>query len=798
MIKIYLKIAWRNLNKHRFFSLVNICGLALGVAAFWIIASYMTDEWSYDRYNDKSDRIFRVAQHGKWGNGGFNLAITSIPYAPALKADYPEVEDAIRIDLEGGGKIIYNDKQIVANDISFTDNAIFNIFTYHFLSGDPNTALSKPNSIVLTKTLAEKIFGDAALAMDKIISFGVNGSSQNVVTGVIADVPANSTFKFSALRSFDDNYTGQWASAGVFTFVLLKNHDDYKKIEARSDDFFNKHLKASFAGVKYKMELQPLTSIHLHSNLDYEMGNNGNITYMYIFGIVGLLILVIAIINYVNLTTARSSVRVKEIGIRKVIGSGKAQLLYMFFFESILLAILATLAGMVLIQAALPYFNLLSGKSLNIWYFGVSKSLLIFAFFALVTGVVSGIYPALFLSGFKTIPAMKGQLGNQSSTILFRKGLVIFQFVITIVMIVGSCIIYQQLHYVLNRDLGFDKSQMLTFHIHNKGARAKTEEIKAQLLQNPLIQSVAVAGNPIGNNDIGSNAFNIGPDGNNAADTKMVESLIVDPDFIPAMQIKMAMGRNFQKGISDTANHSIIVNETLINELGWKNPIGRRVRTGVNHGVINYSTIIGVTKDFNTYSLQHKVSPMVLNLPAVTNDRDNMYVRLSKNNIPAALAYLQQVYARFDPENKVDYHWLDQNFADQYLSEKKQGNLLLIFTVLAICIACLGLFGLVTFTAEQRVKEIGIRKVLGAGIHHIVNMLAKELVLLVFVAAIVAAPIAWFAVNKWLQNFAYRVNIQWWVFIAAGVAAMLIAFITISVRSVKAAMANPANSLKSE
>ncbi|WP_295796332.1 ABC transporter permease [Mucilaginibacter sp.] len=796
MIKNYFKIAWRNLHKHRFFSLVNICGLAIGVAAFWIIALYVTDEWSYDRYNEKSDRIFRVAQHGKWDNGGFNLAITSVPYAPALKADYPEVEEAIRIDQEGGGKITYGDKRIDAGDISYADAAIFNVFTYHFLSGDPETALSKPNSIVLTKTLAEKIFGDATYAVDKTIYFDKNDAQ--TVTGVINDVPANSTFKFSALRSFNANLTGNWPAANLFTFVLLKNHDDYKKIEAKSGAFFNKYLKPYFAGVKYNMELQPLTSIHLHSKLDYEMGNSGNIAYMYVFSVVGLLILAIAIINYVNLTTARSSVRIKEIGIRKVIGSGKANLIMMFFAESILLATLATVAGMLVIQTAIPYFNHLSGKSLDIWYFGTGKSLLIFAAFAFIAGIISGIYPALFLSGFKTIPAMKGQLGNQSSTIIFRKGLVVFQFVITVVMIVGSCVIYQQLHYVLEKDLGFNKSQVLTFHISNKGARAKTEQIKAQLLQNPLIQSVAAAGNPIGNNDIGSMGFNIGTDGRNSPDTKLVESLIIDEDFIPAMQIKMVQGRNFIKGVSDTANHAILVNETLVKEYGWKNPLGKRVPTGVDHGVVLYSTIVGVTNDFNTYSLQHKISPMVLNLPYVPNDKDNLYVRLSKNNIPAAINYLQQVYAQFDPENKIDYHFLDQNFAAQYQSEQKQGNLLLIFTVIAIAIACLGLFGLVTFTAQQRVKEIGIRKVLGARVSHIVNMLAKELVLLVLVAAVIATPIAWFAISKWLQSFAYRVDIHWWIFLAAGIIAMLIAFITISIRSVKAALTNPVKSLKSE
>ncbi len=796
MIQNYFKIAWRNLNKHRFFSLVNICGLAIGVAAFWVIALYVTDELSYDRYNEKADRIFRVVQHGKWSTGGFDLAITAVPYAPALKADYPEVEDAIRIDGEGGGKITYNDKEITANDISFTDNAIFNVFTYHFLEGDPQTALAKPQSIVLTKTLAIKLFGDVSSAIDKTISF--ENKDVNTVTGVIDDVPANSHFTFSALRSFNTNYTGRWGDANVYTYVLLKHPDDYQKIEAGSASFYNKYLKTELANVHYRMELQPVTSIHLHSNLQFEMGNNSNITYVYVFSIVALLILSIAVINYVNLTTARSAVRIKEIGIRKVIGSGRKQLMYMFFSESVLFTMLATSIALVLIQASLPYFNQMSGKSLDIWHFGIVKSILLFGGFALISGLVSGIYPALFLSRFDTIPAMKGQLGNQSSTILFRKLLVVFQFVITIVMIVGSCIIYQQLHYVLNKDLGFNKSQMLTFHIHSKTARAKIDAMKSQLLQNPLIKNVSAAGNPIGNNDIGETGFNFGPDGKTASDTKIVERLIIDEDFIPAMQIKLLQGRNFMKGKADSAQNAIIVNSTLVNELGWKNPVGMRVRTGVDKGVISWSTIVGVIKDFNTYSLQHKIAPMELVLPQSADDKDNLYVRLSGKNIPGALDYLKSVYSQFDSENKVDYHFLDQNFANQYQTEQKQGNLLLIFTVLAITIACLGLFGLVTFTAEQRVKEIGIRKVLGASISNIVSLLTKELILLVIISTVVAAPVAWYAMNKWLQSFAYRVDLHWWVFIAAGFAAILIAFITVSVRSVKAAMANPAKSLKTD
>lgn len=796
MIRNYLKIAWRNLNKHRFFSMVNICGLAMGIAAFWVIALYVANEWSYDRYNEKADRIFRVVQHGKWGNGGFDLAITSTPYAPALKADYPEVEDAVRIDMDGGGKITYNDKQITVDDISFADNSIFNIFTYHFLSGDPQTALSEPRSIVLTKTLAIKLFGDTQSAIDKTIFFDNNLS--NKVTGVIDDVPLNSHFRFSALRSFNANLTGTWGNAHLFTYVLLKNPGDYKKIEAHSDEFYNRYLKSDFANIRYKMELQPLTSIHLHSKLDYEMGTNGSITYVYTFSIIALLILCIAIINYVNLTTARSSVRIKEIGIRKVIGSDRKQLMLMFFAESVLLAILATAVAVFLIHATLPFFNHLSGKTLNIWWFGTTRTLIIFTAFAFITGLISGIYPALFLSGFRTIPAMKGQLGSQSSTIIFRKSLVVFQFVITMVMIVGSCVIYQQLHFVLNKNLGFNKSQMLTFHIQNHTVRTEIAALKTQLLQSPLIESVAAAGNPIGNNDIGENPFNIGPDGNNTPETKLAQQLIIDEDFIPAMQIKLLQGRNFIKGPADSANNAIIVNSTLINALGWKNPIGKRVRTGVDKGKITWSTIVGVVKDFNIYSLQHKIAPLVLSLPQTAMDEDNLYVRLSPNNIQASLKYLQTVFGRFDAENKVDYHFLDQNFASQYQSEEKQGTLLLIFTVLAISIACLGLLGLVTFTAEQRVKEIGIRKVLGASVKNIVTLLTKELVLLVLLAALIASPLGWFAMNKWLQGFAYRVSIDWWVFLAAGVIIVFIAFVTMSIRSVKAAVANPVKSLKAE
>jgi putative ABC transport system permease protein len=795
MLRNYFTIAWRNLKKHKAFSFINIFGLAVGIAAFWLIALYVTDELSYDRYNTKADRIVRVVQHASWDSGKFDFAVTSAPYAGALKADFPQVEETARIDPEGGGKITVGDKTINEGSMLFTDNAIFKIFSYQFLQGDAQTALSKPQSIVLTKSLAEVLFSESESALNKTIL--IEGTP-STVTGVIADVPVNSHFTFKALRSLPEGFTSQWDDASLYTYVLLKNADSKDAIEAASTTFFNKYLKEAMGKLKFRLELQPLTSIHLHSNLGYELGANGNITYVYVFSITALLILIIAVINYVNLATARSSIRIKEIGVRKVIGSDRSQLIMMFFAESVLLTFIATLIAAAIIQSALPYFNQLSGKTLVLMQFGTVETIAMFVGFSLFTGILSGIYPAMFLSGFGTINAMKGQLGNQMATIFFRKSLVVFQFVITIVMIVGSCIIYQQLRFAMNKDLGFNKAQTLTFHINSKQVRAKVDALRQQLMQNPNIEAVATAGNPIGNNNMNSGGFNA-TDGQASSEPLIVQKLTIDEDFIPTMQIKMSKGRNFSREVTSDINDGVIVNQTLINRLGWKNAIGKRVKLGEDEQHNPFlKTIVGVVKDFNTYSLQHKISPLVMTLPQEVNDKDNLYVRVGKNNIKASLAYITKVYGTFDIEEKPEFHFLDQNFAAQYQTEQKQGSILLIFTILAISIACLGLFGLVTFTAEQRIKEIGIRKVLGASVTSIVSLLSTDLMKLVIIATIIACPIAYFAMNKWLQDFEYKITINWWVFLLAGGGASLVALATISIQSIKAAISNPVKSLKSE
>jgi len=798
MIKNYFIVALRNIKRNKIFSLINICGLSIGLAAFWMISLYVANEMSYDNYHANANRIFRIAQHATWDGGSFDLAVTPAPISTAFKNEFPEVEETVRFDAEGGSTIIYGDKRLQVNDILFTDKTVFKVFSYHFLYGDPNTALSQPQTIVITKTLAEKLFGDASAALNKTILLGNNFG--NIVTGVIDDVPANSHFRFSALRSMPNNISESWEYSNLYTYVLLKEKTGVEKLTTKFPLFFEKYLKASVGDAKYKLEMQPLTAIHLHSNLGYEMGANGNIRYIRIFSLVAILILIIASINYMNLSTARSSLRVKEIGVRKVNGSNKTQLVMMFLSESVLITGIASLLAICILNFLLPWFQHFVGKELTIWQFGGWQTILFLIGFSILAGCLSGIYPALFLAGFKLIPALKGQTGSHTGNLLFRKSLVVFQFVITIAMIAGSFVIWKQLDYVLKKDLGFNKDQVLTFHL-SQHMRKQIPAVKQQLLQNPLIESVATASNPIGNNNIGGRDYEAELDGFNAKRSNKANVFQVDEDFVPALQIKLKTGRNFSADMYTDKDKIVLVNETLAKDAGWKDPIGKRIQMGKDSldQPIRFA-VAGVVKDFNIYSLQHKIEPLILQLPAETNDKDNMYVRISKANVKAALSFIADVFKKYDVENSLEYSFLDQNFAKQYESEKMQGNLLLIFAVLAITIACLGLFGLVTFTAEQRRKEIGIRKVLGSSTSGIVILLGKDLLKLVCIAIVIATPIAWMAMNSWLQDFdlVNRITISWWIFAVAGLLAILIAFITVSVKAIKAALANPINSLRTE
>ena len=798
MLKNYLLVAWRTMLKNKTYSAINVGGLGVGLAAFWLIILYIADEFSYDRYHEKADRVFRVVQYANWEDNHLKLAPTSAPFAPALKAAFPEIEATVRIDAEGGGVISAPNKKITAGDIIFADKSFFSIFSCNFLYGNVANALEQPRSIVISESLAKKLFDSPGRALNQTVYFDNKEGSR--VTGVIQDVAANSHLRFSAVRPLPDNFTDGWQNFRVYTYLLLKKNTDYRHLESKLPAFAKNTIQKEMGVQDYRLELQSLPSIHLRSHLDFEISANSNMNTVYIFIAIALLILLIAIINYMNLTTARSTARVREIGIRKTVGSGKGHLAAMFIAESVLVTLLAGIVALIIVQLMLPYFNQLTGKDLIVWRFGLGASLSVLIVFTIVIGIVSGIYPSVFLSRFQTIPALKGLVGNVSSDKLFRQSLVVFQFVITIVMISGSIVVYKQLQFAQHKDLGFNKDQVLTFHINDPAVRQHVSAIKSQLLNHPAIEAAAVAGNPIGNNNLGGSGYHFElPDGAFSSATKMANELMVDADFISTLEIKMLQGRNFSQELPSDRYGAAVINETLMKALGWQNPIGKKIRFNIDdQGTTADRTVVGVVKDFHTYSLQHKMNPLVMVMTPAAESEDNLYVRIAKGQVTEGLAAIEQVYRRFDRATPAEFNFLDQNFARQYKAEKKQGQIALAFTIVAVIIASLGLYGLATFTALQRTKEIGIRKVLGASIPNVIVLLSKDFTRLVVLATIIACPIAWLAMHKWLDDFAYRIVIDWTVFVFAGLSAVIIAVVTVSFQAVKTALANPVKSLRTE
>ena len=799
MLKNNFNTAWRNLKRNKVYSFINIGGIAIGLAAFWLITMYVGDELSYDRSFTNSNNIYRIAQHAAWKGGKFDLPLTPPPLGPALTQTFPEVQASVRIDAEGGGIIKYRNTVIKENDIFFADKKFFQVFDYPFISGDAATALAKPNSIVITESLAKKIFGDPATALNQSVSFG--DSEPQEVTGIIKDVPKNSHLQFSGIRSMYvvPNDQNTWQNLYMYNYLLLKKSADVKDFEKKLDAFGKEKIAKIMDIPDYRMELQPLPSIHLHSDLQYELGRNSNIRRVYIFIAIAVLILLIALINYVNLATARAAMRVKEIGIRKVIGSSRAHLTGLFICEAVLVTFIAAFLAGIIVNFSISFFNQVAGKNLDIWRFGLVNTIAFVAVLALVAGLVSGGYPALLFSRFKMIPSLKGQLGNMHNNAVLQKSLVVFQFVIAVFLISSSFIIYRQLQFVNSKDLGFNKNQVVTFHIDDMKVRNEIPALKSALLQNTAIEDVAVASNALGDSYLGGHDFTFEKDSSMQSSPVMARQLYIDEDFLKTMDIHLLQGRNFSKDMSTDQVSAILINETLMKQLDYKDAIGKRAEFKVNQLMDrSHRTIVGVVKDFHNSSLQHKIEPLVLMLPPAVGEQDNLYVKIKQGRISEALQFLKSTYAKFDKQNAANFVFLDEAFAKQYEAEKNQEKLSFVFTMLSFIIACLGLTGLVMFTVSQRVKEIGIRKVLGASFASLIMMLAKNFMQLVVVATVIAIPIAWFAMNKWLQDFAYRITITWWMLLIPCMMAICIAVITVFAQAMKAAMANPVKSLRSE
>jgi len=787
MFKNYLKTAFRSLLKNKGFTAMNILGLALGLTTCLLIVFYVFDELSYDRYNIKYDRIYRVNTDLKYGSNETSFAITAAPVADALLKEFPEVEKSMRIGSGVNIRFKKSNEVIDEKNAFYCDNAIFDIFTLSLIQGDPKTALKEPNSMVISRSLALKYF-NTVNAVGKTMLL-VSDSSLHKVTGVMENMPAQSHFKADLFLGMGPNTNHNWNGFNTGTYILLKQGADSKKLESKfaalmcrnatTPAFDYKKFEAN--GNYIKLNLTPLADIHLHSNKQRELGVNGNVQYVYIFSAIAIFILILACINFMNLSTARSANRAREVGVRKVLGSSRKYLIAQFLAESVIVTLAATIIAIFAAWAILPLFNQVSGKSLTIGAQTFTWLLPAMLVIIVVVGVLAGAYPAFYLSAFQPIQVLKGKLATGFKGGFLRGFLVVFQFSISIFLIIGTLVIFNQLNYIRNKDLGFNRNRVLII----KNAYAVDQKIlKQQLKQLAGVMNCTLTHYLPTSNLSMLNYVTAG-------ENKKIETQFwqVDEDYINTMGMKLVQGRNFN-GEFRSDSSAVIINETMAKIISYKGDPGAKINDGKDY------KIIGVVKDFNFSSLRDNITPMMLVMN--TDWFASLSVRINTNNLPALMQKIEDNWKAMQPGLHIDYSFMDDDFNALYNSEQRIGKLFIIFTTLAIIIACLGLFGLAAYAAEQRTREVSIRKVLGASVSAISTMLSKDFIRLVAISIIIATPLAWLVMQRWLQGFAYRQNIQWWVFVVTAIGALVIAVITVSYQAVKAALVNPADSLRGE
>lgn len=800
----YFKIAWRNIRKNKLFSFINIFGLSLGIATCFIIMLYVQDELSYDRFNRNADNIARVVFKADINGGKINESVTMPPVAQTMKRDFPEVQDATRLFFYGSPKILYKDNVYKDDRLAYADPNFFSIFTLPMMEGDAKTALLRPYTVVITQSMAKKYFGTEN-AVGKVITLTSDDKQPYIITGVIKDIPVNSHFHFdifASMTGWKDAASDTWLGGNYHTYLLLKPGADLNTMEAHFPAMVKKYMGPQIQqrmglsleqfiskGNSFGFELQPLTHIHLHSDTNNEFEPGGNQMYVYIFSGVAVFMVLIACINFINLSTAGASKRAKEVGIRKVAGSVRFQLIKQFLSESTLITFFALLIAFVIVKLALPAFNNFSGKQLSLDL----KPVMAFTGLGLIVGIVAGIYPAFYLSSFKPIAVLKGKLTSGHKQAGLRSGLVVFQFFISVTLMIGTLVVYRQMKYIQNKDLGYNKDQLLT--IPNSYALDKNEQaFKQQMLQDPrIVNATSSWYRPAGPTSY-NNALAY-PQGNNNLIVNGVE-YHVDEQYIPTLGMQMLSGRNFSKEFT-TDSSAIILNETAARALGWNNTSALNktvIRQNSDKGDNFSFHVIGVVKNFNFKSLHEVISPLYMTL----EPGSGLIFKIKTTDVAGLLAGMKKQWDSYKPEEPFEYHFMDDLFNKTYSTEQRTGNILTLFSLLTIFVACLGLFGLITYTAEQRTKEIGIRKVLGASVSQVTNMLSVEFLKLVLIASLIAFPVAWWGMHKWLQSFAYRITISWWMFVVAGLVALLIALITVSFKAIRAATANPVKSLRTE
>jgi putative ABC transport system permease protein len=798
MLKNYLKIAFVNLKKHKAFSFINIFGLAIGLACCILIAAYVFHELSYDKFHEKADRIYRLRSELKISGEYLDIPKSSPPMAEYLVQNYPEVNGAVRFRRIGRVPVRYRDNLNYEDHIFFADNSVFDIFTFSMVKGDPRTALSTAHSIVITEEMAQKYFGSED-PIGKLLN--INNQSDYRVTGVMKKVPHKSHFVFNMLCSFETfaqnnkREMQNWLSINNYTYVLLEKGADYKQLELKLPEMIEKRVGAMLKYVKGEMvlSLQPLTSIHLHSDLMQEISGNSNIVYVYIFSAIALFILIIACINFMNLSTARSTNRAREVGLRKVLGADRGKIIRQFLSESILNSIISCILALILVDLTLPLFRSISGIDLRIDY--VQNFWLIpgLVGLALFVGLIAGSYPAFFLSAFQPTRVLKGEFKAGKAGNRFRSVLVIVQFTISIVLIVGTIVVFNQLNYMKNERLGFQKDQVVVIPISDESTLGSLRPVKRELENHTGIVSVAASSHVPGQTTY-VNPFI--PEGFALDQMQYMGELYIDHEFIPTMGIEIVAGRNFSEEFTTDTSESVIINETAVKKFGWDNPVGKTIGDVSVSQKINKYTVIGVVKDFHMESLRKRIMPLFIG--CTTHNINSLSVRIRPEKIPETISFLRNKMREIDPLRPFEYFFLDDSFDAQYRAEERLSRVFSYFAILAIFVASLGLFGLASFTAEQRTKEIGIRKVLGASVTGIVVLLSKEFTKWVLVANGIAWPIAYFSLHKWLEGFAYRTNLTLTAFIVSMGISFVIALLTVSFQALRTAVANPVDSLRYE
>lgn len=797
MWRNYIKVSFRNLWKNKSFSLINIAGLAIGLAVSFSILLYVVNEITYDRFHEKSNRIYRFAASMDLQDRHFEIAEMPIPFGPALAQEFPEVKNFTRIQ-EAGTTIISRENRLFKETgIYYVDTDFFRMFTISVLNGNPETFLDAPFKVVITEEMAKKYFGEEN-PVGETLEWDHN--HQFTVTGVVKKMPENSHFKFNMLGSLSTleslgRNLNDWMGFSIHTYLELSDGVQIRDLEDKYYHFMWAHIPDQIKklGVNIDLFLQPLTKIHLYSHLEEELEPPGNLEYIRIFTAIALFILLIAGINFVNLSTACSSKRAKEVGMRKVLGAHRGRLAAQFLGESIIISLFSLAAAVVLISLWLPLFNRFIMKELTFHPFqdwGIGLGML---GIALLVGVLAGAYPALYLSSFGPLEAIKSRFRAGRGHKFFRSGLVSFQYIISIVLTFCTLVVFYQLNHVKNYNLGFNHEQMAVVYLQGQ-IQEKNHIFKNKLLGIPSVIKAAGSTTLMG---MGSNETYFRFEGHPQGDKQVLPYMDIDEDFLDTYGIKLIAGRNFsRKHLTD--KNAVILNETLVDRLGWENPIGKTVRMTEmeNREFVEVSySVIGVISDFHFESLHQKIRGHILRF---TDDFYRISVKLRPESIPATLRSMENVWKELEPKYPFNYSFLDDTFDRFYRTEQHLGEIFMAFALIAVFIACLGLFGLASFSTEQRTKEIGIRKVLGASASRVVLLLSRDFTRWVLLANVIAWPVAYIVMHRWLANFSYRINLSWWLFIVSGLLALIIALVTVSFHTFKAATINPADSLRYE